>query len=237
MPSSCFKFKQFTVNQGLAAFKVTTDSVLLGAWALIEDAGSILDVGTGTGLLALMAAQRSAARIVAIEPDKSSFRQAGLNFAASPWIGRITLLNISVQEFRQEAGTGFDAIITNPPYFVGSLLNPDESKARTRHALTLTQADLLESAARLLDPGGSLHMVLPVAEAERFLGLALSYGFFCRRRMAARPTPALPPSRMLMTLSRDSVSCTEEEIVIEKGGRHLYSDEYVSLTKDFYLKF
>jgi tRNA1Val (adenine37-N6)-methyltransferase len=232
-----FRFKQFTVRQEVASFRVTTDSVLLGAWARIEDAGTILDIGTGTGLLALMAAQRSSARIVAVEPDNGSFVQAELNFAASPWSDRITLLNIPVQQFRPEAGTGFDAIIVNPPYFIDSLLNPDESKARTRHTVTLSQADLLDAVERLLNPGGSLHLVLPVTEADMFLSLAVSYGYFCCRRMLVRPTPAQPPSRVLMTLSRQNDSCVEEELTIEKGGRHIYSDEYVSLTKDFYLKF
>ncbi len=237
MSGSYFKFKQFTVRQELASFRVTTDSVLLGAWARIEDAGSVLDIGTGTGLLALMAAQRSSARIVAIEPDNGSFVQAGLNFQASQWKERMTLLNLAVQDFNPEAGLGFDAIIANPPYFVDSLLNPDEAKARTRHTLTLSQSDLVEAAARLMNPGGALHLVLPVTEAERFLSIAVSYGFFCSRRMLVRPTASQSPSRVLMTLSRENGPVAEEEIVIEKGGRHIYSDEYVSLTKDFYLKF
>lgn len=237
MSSSHFKFKQFTVNQERAVFKVTTDSVLLGAWADIESAGSVLDIGTGTGLLALMAAQRSGARIVAIEPDCDSFLQAGVNIAGSPWSERITLLNTSVQDYNPEGGAGFDAIITNPPYFIDSLVNPVEEKARARHTVTLTQADLLEAAGRLLNKGGSLHLVLPVSEAERFLVLAVSCGFHCNRRMSVKPIPGQPPSRMLMTLSQEKGPCAEEEIVIEKGGRHNYSDEYVSLTKDFYLKF
>ncbi|HNT93179.1 MAG TPA: tRNA (adenine-N(6)-)-methyltransferase, partial [Bacteroidales bacterium] len=110
-------------------------------------------------------------------------------------------------------------------------------KARARHTVTLTQADLLEAAGRLLNKGGSLHLVLPVSEAERFLVLAVSCGFHCNRRMSVKPIPGQPPSRMLMTLSQEKGPCAEEEIVIEKGGRHNYSDEYVSLTKDFYLKF
>lgn len=237
MSSGYFRFKQFTVRQELAAFRVTTDSVLLGAWARIEDAGTILDIGTGTGLLALMAAQRSASRIVAIEPDQESFRQAGLNFAASPWKERITLLNNSVQDYDPEGDAGFDAIITNPPYFIGSLPNPDASKARTRHTITLSHADLINSVVRLLNHGGSFHLVLPVTETEWFLSLAGHYGLSCSRRMLVRPTPVLPPSRVLMTLGRENGTCEEEVLVIEKGGRHVYSDEYVSLTKDFYLKF
>jgi len=237
MSNNYFRFKQFAIRQEGATFRVTTDSVLLGAWARIEDAGTILDIGTGTGLLALMAAQRTAAQIVAIEPDYGSFVQAGFNFTASPWVERITLMNLAVQDFYPESGTGFDAIITNPPYFIGSLLNPDKSKARTRHTLTLSQSDLLEASARLLNPGGSLHLVLPVTEAGRFLALSVTFGLFCNRRMLVKHTPAQPPSRLLMTLGQEAVSCIDEELVIEKGGRHVYSDEYVSLTKDFYLKF
>ena len=237
MANKYFRFKQFTVHQELASFKVTTDSVLLGAWAGIESARTILDIGTGTGLLTLMAAQRSRARIVAIEPDRESFLQAGMNFAASPWKERIILLNTSVQDFYPESGSGFDAIISNPPYFIDSLLNPVVNKARARHTITLSQSDLLGAVVRLLNPGGSLHLVLPVTEAADFLSLTFDYGLFCCRRMLVRPTPSHQPSRALMALGRDAGQCVEEEIIIEKGRRHLYSDEYVSLTKDFYLKF
>jgi tRNA1Val (adenine37-N6)-methyltransferase len=232
-----FRFKQFTVYQDHPCFRVTTDSVLLGAWAAIEDAASLLDIGTGTGLLALMAAQRSGARIFAVEPETGSFIQAGENIAGCPWKERITLLNTTVQDFHPADPSGFDAIITNPPYFTDSLVNPGGVKARARHTLTLSQADLLGAVARLLNPGGSLHLVLPVSEAARFLPLAAKYGLFCRRRMSVMPTPAQKPARVLMTLSGEEGNCTEEELVIEKGRRHIYSDEYVSLTKDFYLKF
>lgn len=238
MPGINFRFKQFTVQQEHASFKVTTDSVLLGAWAAIEEAGNILDIGTGTGLLALMAAQRSDAHIVAIEPDRNSFMQAGINITASPWHERITLLNTSIQNYEPAGNLNFDAIITNPPYFVDSLLNPDEEKARTRHAVTLTYADLLVVADRLLAPAGILHLVFPVVEAERFVELARDYNLFLRKRMFVRPTPEVLPSRVLMSLQRGMPERYEEsEIVIEKEGRHLYTDEYVSLTKDFYLKF
>lgn len=238
MSSGYFRFKQFTVRQELAAFGVTTDSVLLGAWARIESAGTILDIGTGTGLLALMAAQRSDARIVAVEPDRNSFIQAGINFAASPWHERMTLIHTSVQDFRPEAGMVFDAIITNPPYFVDSLLNPDQGRARARHTVSLSHVDLAGSVVRLLAPAGSLHLVLPVNEAQKFKEEAVIHGLHCARRLLVRPTPSSPPARALMTLTRQAVPVYgENELVIEKGGRHIYSDEYVSLTKDFYLKF
>ena len=238
MATGYFRFKQFTVHQELASFKVTTDSVLLGAWVGIESARTILDIGAGTGLLALMAAQKSAARIVAIEPDRNSFIQAGINFAASPWHERITLIHTPVQDFRPDEEHLFDAIITNPPYFIDSLLNPDQSRARARHDVSLTQSDLAATAARLLAPAGSLHLILPVNEARKFTEEAALHGLHCARHLLVRPTPSTPPARVLMTLKRQPVSvCEESELVIEKGGRHIYSDEYVSLTKDFYLKF
>ncbi|MBE0680033.1 MAG: methyltransferase [Bacteroidales bacterium] len=238
MSGNYFGFKQFTVYQEHASFKVTTDSVLLGAWAAIEGAGNILDNGTGTGLLALMAAQRSDARIVAIEPDRNSFMQAGINITSSPWHERITLYHTAIQDFRPAGGLLFDAIITNPPYFVDSLLNPSETKARARHTVTMSHADLTGAAARLLAQAGTLHLVMPVNEAKRFIELARDYNLHCQKRMLVRPTPETPPARVLMSLQRgDPQSCNESEMVIEKGGRHVYSDEYVSLTKDFYLKF
>lgn len=238
MPGIIFRFKQFTVHQEYASFKVTTDSVLLGAWAAIDDAVNILDIGTGTGLLALMTAQRSHASIMAIEPDRNSFMQAGINITASPWPERITLLNTTIQNYEPAGNLLFEAIITNPPYFVNSLLNPDEGRAWTRHAITMTYTDLLEAAERLLAPAGILHLVLPVVEATRFVELARDYNLYLIKRMLVRPTPGVPPSRTLMSLQRGIPERYEEsEIVIEKGGRHLYSDEYVSLTKDFYLKF
>jgi len=238
MAGNYFKFKQFTVNQEHAVFRITTDSVLLGAWAAVEEASHILDIGTGTGILALMAAQRSDARIVAIEPDRNSFMQAGLNFAASPWHERITLFNTSLQDYRPGGNMLFDAIITNPPYFVDSLLNPSEEKARTRHTVSMSHTDLLEAVTRLLTPAGRLHLVLPVNEAAKLTELASGYGLHCCKRMIVKPAPAKPPARVLMAIRRGSpLNCEESVMVIEKGGRHLYSDEYVSLTKDFYLKF
>lgn len=238
MSERSFRFKQFTVHQGDSVFRVTTDSVMLGAWAAVEGAENILDIGTGTGLLALMAAQRSDARIVALEPDRNSFMQAGVNITASPWHERITLLNTSIQDYRPAGNILFDAIITNPPYFVDSLPNPDEAMARARHTVTMSHTDLAGAAGRLLSPAGTLHLVLPVNEAARFLVMAADCGLFCVRRCSVRPTPALPPARVLMSLQRRGPHrCDESEMVIEKGGRHIYSDGYVSLTKDFYLKF
>jgi tRNA1Val (adenine37-N6)-methyltransferase len=237
MANNYFEFKQFTIRQEQAAFRVTTDSVLLGAWAAFDGVQSVLDIGTGTGILALMAAQRSNAVIVAVEPDYASFVQAGLNISSSPWPGRITLVNSTLQDFLIGDTIMFDTLLTNPPFFNAALPNRDNRKAAARHSLTLTHAELLEAAQVLLSPGGTLQLVLPVTEAKHFETMASSAGLYCCRRLHIRPTPSLPPARVLMALSGNAGGCTDEEIVIEKGGRHVYSEEYVSLTKDFYLKF
>ncbi len=237
MANNYFRFKQFTIHQEQAAFRVTTDSVLLGAWAGFDGVQSVLDIGTGTGILALMAAQRSNAGIVAVEPDHASFVQAGLNISGSPWPGRITLVNSTLQDYLLRNTMMFDTLLTNPPFFNAALPNRDSRKAAARHSLTLTHAELLQAARMLLSPGGTLQLVLPVAGAKLFEGMASSAGLYCRRRLLIRPTPSLPPARVLMALSGNAGVCHDEELVIEKGGRHIYSEEYVSLTKEFYLKF
>ena len=175
--------------------------------------------------------------IVAIEPDPGAYMQAGLNISDSPWHERITLINTRVQDYFPEAGLLFDAVITNPPFFVDSLPNPDPGKAMARHSLTLSFRELLEAAIRLMVPSGTLHLVLPVNEAGHFIEMAGSLGLYCQRKLNVRPAPETPPSRVLMTLGYSQGNVEESTIVIEKGGRHNYSDEYVSLTKDFYLKF
>ena len=215
---------------------ITTDSVLLGAWVSLDGVQSVLDIGTGTGILALMAAQRSNAMIVAIEPERDSFIQTGQNVAGSPWHERITIVNTTLQDYLPEHGLRFDTIITNPPFFHASLPNPDTRRAATRHTLTLTHLELLEAAQRLLAPAGTLQLVLPVTGAILFEEMASSAGLYCSRKLIVRPTPSLPPARVLMTLSGNNEGCDETEIVIEKRGRHIYSEEYVSLTKEFYLR-
>lgn len=237
MANNYFKFKQFTIHQEKAAFKITTDSVLLGAWADLERCRSLLDIGTGTGILALMAAQRTDAHIVALEPDQRSYMQAGLNFSASRWHHKITLLNNPVQEYFPGNEIVFDTVLTNPPFYTNSLSNPDTGKARTRHSLTLSHPELLGAATRLMAAAGTLQLVLPVNEAELFTLMAAGTGLYCRRRLLVKPAPSLPPARVLMTFGRSGGSIEESTLIIEKGGRHHYSDEYVSLTKDFYLKF
>jgi tRNA1Val (adenine37-N6)-methyltransferase len=163
--------------------------------------------------------------------------QAGLNIADSKWHDKINLVNIDLQSYFPDGDLLFDVIITNPPFFINSLLNPDAAKARARHSHTLSHHELLEAVLRLMTPSGSMHLVLPVNEADKFIEMAAQNGLYCQRRLYVKPTPLTPSSRVLMTLGYSKSEIEESTIVIEKGGRHHYSDEYVSLTKDFYLKF
>ena len=236
MSNSYFNFKQFTIRQDRCAFKVGTDGVLLGASADTDGADRILDIGTGTGLIALMLAQRCQAQITAIEPDKDSFEQACMNIADSKWQGRINILNSSLQDFNPE-NLQFDLIVSNPPYFRDSLKNPDPAKAASRHNLSLTVNELLKGVTRLLAEDGKLQVILPYAEGNIFIAEASVYGLFCINKIKIKSLPESVIRRLILTFSRTRQEATEQSLTIESGRRHDFTDEYKNLTKDFYLKF
>jgi tRNA1Val (adenine37-N6)-methyltransferase len=237
MPNTWFNFKQFKVWQRDSAFKVGTDGVLLGAWCDVTDDKYILDIGTGTGLIALMVAQRSEADIIAIEPDRLSAAEATLNAARSPWRKRITVISQSLQDFALKGDNKFNHIITNPPFFRKSLINAGVRKSKARHDLTLGSSELLNLSCRLLDDAGRLSLILPYTEANLFIAEASEYGLYCTRMLNIKPLPSSPVKRILMEFSRDKKKTSSGFIIIETGGRHNYSHEYRSLTRDFYLEF
>jgi tRNA1Val (adenine37-N6)-methyltransferase len=236
MANNYFNFKQFTVYQDKCAFKVGTDGVLLGAYADISSAKRILDIGTGTGLIALMLAQRCDAIITAIEPDQDSFSQACRNIKESKWSSRVNAENFSLQKFFP-GEEKFNIIVTNPPYFAGSLKNPDSVKAATRHNSDLGNNDLLTGIRRLLSDDGKFHIILPYAEAHVFIADAQAYGFYCNDILKIRSLPASEIRRMIMTFTRQRQRPTEKFLTIEHGKRHEFTEEYINLTRDFYLKF
>jgi len=235
MASNYFSFKQFTIHQEKAAFKVGTDGVLLGASADISGARRILDIGTGTGLIALMLAQRCDAEILALEPDSDSYNQCCENVGRSRWNDRIRVENTALQSFIYSEK--FDLIITNPPFFTDSLKNPDPRKSASRHNDSLTNLELLKGASRLMADGGRLQVIMPYAEGNIFIAEASEHGFYCNNILKIRPLPTSEIRRMILTFSKQRLNPTEKFLTIEHGKRHEFTEEYINLTRDFYLKF
>lgn len=236
MTNSYFRFKQFTINQDKCAFKVGTDGVLLGAYANVTGKKRILDIGTGTGLIALMVAQRCDSEITAIEPDFDSYYQASENFTLSRWSGRIRIENCTLQDFQPE-NPGFDMIVSNPPYFIDSLKNPDPVKSNARHNDSLTHSEILGGARRLLSEDGFLQLILPYDEGNIFVAEAQEHGFYCNSILKIRPVPSSEIRRMILGFSKRRTKPAEKFLTIEKGKRHEFTEEYMNLTKEFYLKF
>ena len=236
MSNTHFTFKEFTVFQEKAAFKVGTDGVLLGASADVAGKKYILDIGSGTGLITLMLAQRCDAELVSIEPDKESFIQTVENVELSGWKNRITVLNTDLQTFNYNYRK-FDLIVTNPPFFSNSLKNPDPRKSSTRHNDSLTSADLLTGIKRLLDEKGVFQIILPYVEGTVFIAEAQQFGLYCSNILKIRPLPTSEIRRLILTFSGERKQAEEKFLTIERGPRHEFTEEYKNLTKDFYLKF
>ncbi len=235
MPNSYFRFKQFTVYQDNCAMKVGTDGVLLGAWASVEGSKRVLDIGSGTGLLSLMVAQRSSAQILGIEIDGLAARQATENVERIDWRDRIQIENVSLQEFVVRTDEKFDFIISNPPYFNGSLKADSKERTMARHTDTLSYEVLLKSVSALLTEDGRFAVVFPYSEKEFFISLAATHNLFIYRIVEVYPTPQSMPKRILAEFSMQTTDCEVARMVIESGGRHQYSEEYVKLTREYYL--
>lgn len=236
MPNPYFQFKEFVIQQDRCAMKVGTDGVLLGAWADVKEAGSVLDIGAGTALLSLMVAQRSGAQITAVEIDEASALQASENVKQSKWSNRINVVNLSLQEYVKCAKERFDFIISNPPYFRNSLKSPKGNRTTARHTDSLSFDDLLSGVDQLLSENGTFAVVLPFPEKFSFIELASQYGLYPKRITDVFPTPQSEPKRFLAEFSHNKIIADPQKLIIESDGRHQYSEEYKKLTADFYLK-
>lgn len=216
--------------------RVGTDGVLLGAWCRIDGARRILDVGTGTGLIALMAAQRSAACIDAVELDFGAACDAAQNALLSPWSDRITVYEADFGDwFGRYTRPRYDHILSNPPYFVQSLLPPDGRRERARHTGALDYETLFEGAAALLLPGGRLSLISPAYLEEHLTFVALLYGFYPARFTYVSGIAGRSPKRLLSEWGRERLPLQTRALAIERRGAG-YTADYVSLTCDFYLK-
>jgi tRNA1Val (adenine37-N6)-methyltransferase len=232
MSNPYFRFKQFTVRHDLCAMKVGTDGVLLGAWSDVTNVKKILDVGTGSGLIALMLAQRSTAFIEAVDVDENACRQAKINFENSPFRDRLKIEKIDFQSFSSPAK--YDLLVSNPPYFSNSLKSPDNSRNFARHQDSLSLADLITKSASLLNPQGKLALILPFENLENANALARKNQLFLCRKTHVLSVPNQPPKRVLLEYALYKLDLQENELSIEKS-RQVYSEEYIALTKDFYL--
>lgn len=214
--------------------KVGTDGVLLGAWVDHEGCHSMLDAGTGSGVIALMMAQRTpqGTRIEAIDLNADDAEQARENVSASPWPEKVAVHHVRLQEFESSA---FDLIISNPPFFENSAKPPSASRAQARHTDTLSQQELLTHSLRLLSPHGKLAVVLPDAEGRKFVQLAESGGLFCGRMCFFHSRESKPAERLLLELSREQRPLKQEKLVLYEGDTLTWTAEYRALTGNFYL--
>ena len=222
-----FRFKQFSIRNDRAALKVGTDAVLLGAaMTLLPSDRRALDIGTGTGVIALMAAQRAPQlEIEAIDIDGPSAEEAGINFMNSPWPGRLSARHCALADY--------DLIFSNPPYYDNSLRNPDERISTARHSSRLTLAHIFDFASSWLTDGGRLSLILPSDARISSLRTAASFGFHPFRTIMVRTVETKPPKRVIFELSRHDIADSQEFITLMKdGGR---SPEYSLLTQGFYL--
>lgn len=218
-----FQFKQFTIEQELCAMKVGTDGVLLGAWA--KGGPRILDIGTGTGIIALMMAQRyPEAQVTAIDIDEEAVRQAEQNVSQSPFLGRISVLQQAVQEHLGE----YESIVSNPPFFIDSLQAPDEQRNVARHTATLSYAELMKAAYRLLADNGEFSVVIPFDYRRRMEDEAVFMGFFPSRVCGVKTTERKPAKRYLLAFRKHPCPCQKEQLTIG-------SEDYQALTSAFYL--
>jgi tRNA1Val (adenine37-N6)-methyltransferase len=232
-----FQFKQFTIQQDKCAMKVGTDGVLLGAWAPVDHRPfSILDIGAGTGLIALMLAQRShAEQIDGIEIDDDAYEQAVDNFENSPWGDRLFCYHAGLDEFMDEPEDEYDLIVSNPPFYTDGYFSGDEQRDKARFTESLPFEDLIEASALLLSETGVLAIIIPSKEEAHFIGLAKEEELFPFKITRVKGTPETEIKRSLIAFSRTEKETVIDELIIETA-RHKYTDEYISLTKDFYLK-
>jgi tRNA1Val (adenine37-N6)-methyltransferase len=229
-----FRFKNFNVDHSRSAMKVGTDGVLLGAWADVTDARQILDIGTGSGVIALMLAQRTAddVQIDAVEMEAEDAAQAIENISNSPWPGKIIVHHSSIQSFA--TSKKYDLIVSNPPFFINSFHPPDPRRIQVRHATSLSQKDLLNAVLSLLHETGKFNIILPAAEGETFVNLAGVTPLHVSRKTLFRGRASKPPERWLLEFTRQHSSVEENELVMYDGDE--WSVPYRRLTRDFYLK-
>mgnify|MGYP002781162827 CR=1 FL=1 len=238
MPNDTFEFKKFKIKQDKCAMRVSTDAVLLGAWVSPSGSKKILDIGTGTGIIALMLAQKSDAQILAIDIDKDSTEQASLNVSQSIYHDKITVKHTSFQELVASTNEKFNLIVTNPPYFIASLKNNDDTRTIARHTDTLSFDDLLSGVKKLLDDKGKFCLILPTKEAAIFREKATAKGLYLSKLLRIRTHMEKDSEkRHIMQFEFKESEFSESTLVIGEDKNRSYTQAYKDLTKDYYLHF
>lgn len=230
-----FQFKQFSISDQNSALKLSTDGVLLGAWAKLSDGGPLLDIGTGCGIIALIAAQKTPVQITAIDSDKGSIIDASQNFLQTIWNDRLQAKLISIQEFAQQSEVHFSQIISNPPFFTNSLKSPNDLTNQAKHNDSLTQIELIEAVNKLLLPDGRFFTILPINESLVFLTLLEKKQLFILKHTTVIPREGKKANRVLLEIAKTKNKFTiynQLTIRYEDGS---YTEEYKKLTEDFYL--
>jgi tRNA1Val (adenine37-N6)-methyltransferase len=236
MPNAYFRFKQFIIHQDRCVMKVCTDSCILGAWTALRLQGvkTLLDIGSGTGLLPLMLAQQSMAVMDTIESDPASCEQARENIQASPWSDRIRLLEGDVRDYFFPSN--YDFIITNPPFFEADLQSPNPKKNKAKHEESLTFEELLEVISKNLQEHGAFTILLPHHRSHYFETLATGRGFFVQEKLTVYQTPKHTPFRSIYLFSRNQHAKIVSDEMTMKDSDGKNSETFVELLKDFYEK-
>ncbi|HVD98693.1 MAG TPA: methyltransferase [Cytophagaceae bacterium] len=234
MANQYFQFKQFKIDQEQAAMKVCTDSCIFGAWIEPGEASAVLDIGTGTGVLSLMLAQRSDANFDAVEIDEAAAAQAKQNVAQSPWADRISVHHTSIQEYAENTQKTYDLIVTNPPFYSNYLKSEKENVNVAYHSVALPTDELLEAVKKMLRPSGRLIVLLPPYEAELMREEALSYGLYTSKILQIKDKETAPIFRSVTEFSFSLAIPIVKELVIKKEDGS-YSNEFAALLKEYYL--
>ena len=234
---STFQFKEFNIQQHKSAMKVGTDSIVLGSWVQVTEEESILDIGTGTGLLSLMLAQRSDAEIIdAIEIESNTFEETVSNFENSPWGNRLFCYHSSIQRFSLEIDDKYDLIIANPPYFEPYKNNSISAKSTARQTHLLDYKTLLENTKLLLSDVGICAFIIPFDKEVSFIELAKKTGLFTQRITHVKDTEIANFKRSLLQFGLKNTSIETTELVLKNEDKS-YSNAFIELTKDFYKDF
>ncbi len=232
-----FQFKQFRIIQEKSAMKVGTDGVLLGSWVNVQNEKQILDIGTGTGLIALIMAQRTSAMITGVEIEKNAADEASSNAKSSLWNTRISIQNSSFQQYATTTDNRFDLIVSNPPFFENNQKSKDGNLAIARHNDLLPFREIIMGCLNILNETGRLALILPVTPAQSFISLAETQGLILNRITKVRPNNKKEIHRYLMEFSRTKLTLETEELAIHTDDGFDFTESYKALTKELYLKF